>query len=175
MTDAVLLIRALNVGGNRLSMADLRALCEEAGMREPRTHLQTGNVVFQQKKADRRHLPARVEKLIQDRHGFKVDTVVRTVEELRMAVERNPLTGPDRTPNRLVIMFLAEAPAPVAFRKLRAAYDGPEEMDLRGADLYLYYPDGQGRSKLTNALIERHLGVRGTARNLNTVSALAAM
>jgi uncharacterized protein (DUF1697 family) len=156
-------------------MADLRALCEEAGMREPRTHLQTGNVIFRPKKADRRQLPARVEKLIHERHGFKVDTVVRTVEELREAVAKNPLTGRDRKPNLLVIMFLAEVPPPSAFRELRSVYDGPEEMALRGADLYLYYPNGQGRSKLTNALIERHLGVRGTARNLNTVAALAAM
>ena len=144
-------------------------------MREPRTHLQTGNVIFEQKKADRRHLPARVEQLIHERYGFRVWTVVRTVEELRDVVAKNPLATGDRTPNRLVVMFLAEPPAPGALRELQGAHDGPEEMALHGADLYLYYPNGQGRSKLTNALIERHLGVRGTARNLNTVAALAAM
>lgn len=175
MTDAVLLIRALNVGGNRLSMADLKTLCEEAGMVNPRTYLQTGNVIFTPRKADRRRMPARVEQLIEERHGFRVDTVVRTVEELRKVVEKNPLAGGDRKPNWLLIMFLADAPDVTALRELRRACDGPEEMAIRGADLYLYYPDGIGRSKLTNALIERHLGVRGTARNLNTVTALAGM
>ncbi len=89
--------------------------------------------------------------------------------ELREAVKANPLPQRLNEPNAYVIAFLSAEPAdPGALD----AYTGPEEMRLLGRELYIYYGEGMGRSKLTNTLIERKLGVRATARNWNTVTKL---
>lgn len=156
----IALIRGINVGGHKkLSMADLKAACESLGYTGVRTLLNSGNVIFT---AARKPDAADLENAI----GIDVRVILRTPAELQQAIEKNPLQG---EPNRLMLMFLERAPA----KKLEWA--GPEQTHLHGRHLYLYYPAGQATTKLTNALIERQLGVAGTTRNWNTVTKLLAL
>ena len=102
--------------------------------------------------------------------------MVRSAAEWDDAVAQNPLRGEaKRDPAHLVAMVLKEAPSGTAVKALQAAIVGREVVRAGGKQLYITYPDGQGRSKLTNAVIEKHLGTRGTARNWNTVLRLAAL
>ena len=163
MTQFVGLVRGINVGGKQLPMSTLRSVCESLGYRDVRTHLQSGNVVFRAARAS----GDAIAEAIRSETGMDVTVILRTAEELRAVVDANPIA--EFESNRLVVVFLDHAPSGTL------AYSGPEPYHLLGRELYVNYVDGQGRSKLTNSLIERKLGVRGTARNWNTVTALLAL
>ena len=173
MTTFIALIRGINVGGHKkIKMADVKSLCEKLGLDDVRTHLQSGNVVFRTSKTDRAKLASDIEKAL----GLDARVILRSAAELRKAIEANPMLADAQSkPSGFIVMFLDGKPAANAMQSLRDAYAGPEEMQLHGAELYIRYGDDMGRSKLTNALIERRLGVAGTARNWNTVTKLLEM
>jgi uncharacterized protein (DUF1697 family) len=101
---------------------------------------------------------------------------VRTAEEWKRIVANNPFAREAKEdPGHLLVMCLRDAPPPDAVEDLRSAIKGRERVEVRGRDAYFVYPDGVGRSKLTNALIEKKLATRGTARNWNTVTKLLAL
>jgi uncharacterized protein (DUF1697 family) len=177
MTVYVALLRAVNLGGrNAVAMADLRALLGELGFADARSVLQSGNLVFRG--------PARpaggVERLLETaaarRLGLETDFLVRTAADWAALIRRNPLPGDAaRDPGHFLVMPLKDTPRAAAVRALQHAITGRETVRAVGAQLYLVYPDGIGRSRLTTALIERHLGTRGTGRNWNTVRKLDAL
>ena len=165
MAVYIALLRGINVGGNKkVAMSDVRALAARLGFEDPKTLLNSGNLVIRGAK----QATASVEKKL--RAELDCEVMVRTAEEWKTIVAGNPFTKEAKSdPGRLVVMCFRDAPDAAAFDALGAAIVGPEVIQPRGRDAYLYYPDGQGRSKLTNALIERKLGTQGTARNWNTV------
>ena len=176
MALTVALLRAANVGGRKLVMADLRTLIAELGFREPRTLLQSGNLVFDAGPLGGAELERKLEAATLERFGLAIDYLVRTAAEWAAIIAANPF--PDMAcadPAHLVVMPLKAAPVPDGIAALEAAIVGREQVRAKGRELYLTYPDGIGTSKLTGAVIERKVGVRGTARNWNTVSKLAGM
>ena len=93
-----------------------------------------------------------------------------------MVVARNPFRKEaERDPSHLVVMFLKAAANAKDLQAVQAAITGPEIIRADGRHLYIVYPAGIGKSRLTNALIEKKLGIRGTARNWNTVVKIAAL
>ncbi|MCB9786900.1 MAG: DUF1697 domain-containing protein [Deltaproteobacteria bacterium] len=177
MTAWVALLRAINVGGrNRVPMAELRALLGELGLGEVRTLKQTGNVVFQSDRERAAGLEAMLEDAVAERMGVRTDFFVRSAAQWREIVAANPFPeAAERDPGHLVMLALKRAPEVDAVAALEAAISGRELVRADGAHLYAWYRDGIGRSKLTNALIERKLGVSSTGRNWNTVLALAEL
>ena len=173
----IALLRAVNVGGRSVAMAELRALLAELGCGNPRTLLQSGNAVFTMKaRTSPAALEARLEAQAQRRFGIPIAFMLRSATEWDALILRNPFVeAAQRDPAHLVLMTLKAAPTAAAIDALRGGYKGPETIHVAGRDAYLIYPEGIGRSKLTNALIERKLGVAGTARNWNTVLKLAAL
>ena len=171
------LLRAVNVGGrNPVSMAALKELCEELGFEGVKTLLQSGNVVF--RAAGR---PAALGKKLGDaieaRLGARPEVYVRTGAQLEAALDANPFPQEAKSdPSHLAIVFFDGKPPPSAAKTLAAWDRGPERLRLvGGGNLYIYYPEGMGRTKLTGAVLERALGAPGTARNFNTVGKLAAL
>lgn len=173
----IALIRGINVGGHKkLKMAELKAMCESMGLRDVRTHLQSGNVVFRTGRTDRPRLAKDIEDALRAKASVDAKVILRTADELRKAVAANPMVEEaQREPSSFVVVFLADTPTAAAMTSLRGAYSGPEKMQLQGEELYIHYGAGMGTSKLSNALIERKLGVAGTARNWNTVTRLLAL
>lgn len=173
----IALLRAVNVGGRTpVAMADLRALLAALGFEDVRTVLQSGNLVFGAAGADPGALEARLERELAARLGVTTDVLVRTAAQWRALVAANPFAAEARRdPGRLVAVVLKAAPRAKAAAALRAAIVGRERVEVRGREAYVVYPDGQGRSKLTLPLIEKHVGCRATARNWNTVLKLAAL
>jgi uncharacterized protein (DUF1697 family) len=171
MTVQVALLRAVNVGGQgKVAMGDLRALCERLGFTDVRTVVQTGNLVFRTDEQGGPALERRLEKELAEQLGLRSDVLVRTADEWLQMLEHNPFPAVARAdPSHLVMMCLKEAPTESSLAALRAAVKGREEIQAWKAQLYVTYPDGIGRSKLTGTLIESKLGTRGTARNWNTV------
>ena len=157
-----------------VAMAALRELLADLGFGQAQSLLQSGNLVF-----ETRRRPDEVERVLEReaaaRLGLETDVFVRTADEWRRLVERNPFPeAAVRDPSHLLVMVLREAPGGSREEALKAALMGGEVVHLDGRHLYARYPDGFGRSRLTGALVEKLLGTRGTGRNWNTVLKLGA-
>jgi uncharacterized protein (DUF1697 family) len=159
-----------------IRMDALRTLFESLGLRDVQTHIQSGNVVCRAEARDLGRLSKRIESAIESSAGFRPGVMLRTPAELREVIARNPFAkrqGVD--PRKLLITFLADDPGPEARAKILAIKTDPEELRINGRELYVYYPDGMGRSKLSPGLIEKTLKTSGTGRNWNTVTKLLEM
>jgi len=168
----VALLRGVNVGGkNALPMNALAALCVEAGCSDVRTYIQSGNVVFSAAPSDVEALPARLAAAIERDFGIRSPVVLRTAEELSKVPSANPYAGTDK----LHVAFLADVPAPKAVAGLDPNRSPPDAFAVVGRDVYLWLPDGVGRSKLTNAWFDKQLGTVSTIRNWRTVEALISL
>ncbi|MDQ3693518.1 MAG: DUF1697 domain-containing protein [Chloroflexota bacterium] len=177
MSVQVALLRAINVGGTtKLAMADLRHMLSAIGFNDAKTLLQTGNVVLTSEAVTGLELERLLESEVERRLGLRTDVMVRSAPDWSDLVENNPF--PDAATNdpaHLVVMFLKQAPAPEAVDLLREAIRGPEIVSAVDRELYVIYPDGIGRSKVTTKVIESTLRTRGTGRNWNTVLKLATL
>lgn len=174
----IALLRAVNVGGRRIKMADLRALSAEIGLEQPETHLQSGNLVFKTEEGDREPLTARIEEAIEQRFGFHSDAILRTATEIRATLDANPFAA-DEAPNPswLLVTFGKSPQDAAALERFAENYDGPEVIRLPKSptEAFIYYAEGIGRSKLGPALAKAKVTLGGTARNIKVVRALAAM
>jgi uncharacterized protein (DUF1697 family) len=175
----VSLIRGINVGGNRrISMERLRAVHVAAGLSEARTLLQSGNVIFIAGNEKRTDLEATIAAALAEEMGVAVEVVVRTEAEIEAVLAANPLPAEAKAdPAHLVVMFLKHRIDKAAGAKLAALPAGPELVHPGKEEIYLYYPPpaGIGRSKLTGVVIEKALGISGTARNWTTLTKLLAL
>jgi uncharacterized protein (DUF1697 family) len=177
MTIQIALLRAVNVGGRgAVAMSDLRDFIAALGFKEARSLLQSGNLVFDAGWQAGPALERLLEREAAKRLALRTDFFVRNAKELEAIVSENPFRKEARDdPGHLVVMFLKEAADVDAVEALRAAIKGREVIRVAGRHLYVVYPDGIGRSRLTNAVIEGKLGTRGTGRNWNTVLKLVEL
>ncbi len=171
------LLRGVNVGGNRkLPMAELKAFVEALGCRDVRTLLASGNVVFETDDRDGSDLERLLEREAKARLALETDFLLRDAAELKQAIAANPFgEAAEVRPSHLLVVFGREAwPADLP-EKVARAYDGPEQLGVHGRHLYVDYVEGQGRSKLPQALAKLKLPRAATGRNWNTVLKLAEM
>ena len=177
MSVAIALLRGINVGGNRkLPMEDLRAICGLIGLRDARTLIQSGNVVFRCAARDLPRAASKLEDAIEKRFKFRPGVVVRSVEQLRSITTTHPFAGRQGLdPAKFVVMFLACEPDASAQKALGAIRPDPEELALAGTEVFLYFPLGIGKARLPMATVERAVKVPGTCRNWNTTTRLLAM
>jgi len=174
----VALLRGINVGGGKkVPMAQLRELFDRLGHGAVRTYVQSGNVVFTAADPDATpaQLAAATEQAIEAEFGFPVAVTIRTRDELAAVIDADPFRGIADHPSRYHVLFLAAAADPSRLDEVDAAAFEPERFALRGRELYLWTPEGIGRSKLAQTLSERRLGVAATARNWRTVTTLLAL
>jgi uncharacterized protein (DUF1697 family) len=177
MPVVISMLRGVNVAShNRIQMAPLRELYESLGLRDAKTYVQSGNVVFKTQERNLTALARRIEEAIERKFDFRPAVILRTTSELREAVARNPFAKrPDIHPGKLLVTFLAAEPRPEARDAVLAIKSDPEELRIDGREIYIYFPNGQGRSKLSWVRIEKMLNVPGTGRNWNSVTKLLAM
>jgi uncharacterized protein (DUF1697 family) len=171
VTAYVAFLRAVNVGGkNNVSMARLRDALTDAGPEEVATVLQSGNVVFRSR-ASAGAAAKVVAATIEETFGLQIGVVIRSAAELAAVAATNPFLDeePDRDAKTLHVAFLSDRPSAAAVAKLDPDRSPPDSFSVSGREIYLSYPDGSGRSRLTLDYLERTLGVKGTARNWNTV------
>ncbi|WOS63673.1 DUF1697 domain-containing protein [Sinorhizobium fredii] len=162
----VALLRAVNVGGTgMLPMAALKAICEDLGFADVKTYIQSGNVLFRSDLAEP-EIQRKLETALAERMGKAPGVLLRSRRDLEAVSAKAPF--PDARPNFLLVTFLPEPPPADALDKL-VAPDG-EEVKIDGREIYIYYPNGSGRSKLKMPALKP-----GTARNLNTVRKLAEL
>jgi uncharacterized protein (DUF1697 family) len=163
----VALLRAVNVGGTGLlPMKELSSMCGDLGFMNVRTYIQSGNVVFQSKLAEGK-IRAKLEESLTKRLGKKADVIVRTAAELVVVLKRNPFANEE--PSKVAVVFFSESIPKGKAESVTAP--GGERVKQGKKELYIFYPEGMGRSKLKLPVI----GTAGTARNMRTVQKLVAL
>ena len=178
MSLFIALLRGVNVGGHgKVAMADLKVMLGEMGFDQPRTLLQSGNLVFGAKAGTSTEaLEEKLHAEIVKRFTLNTELFVRTPAEWADLVADSPFKAQAKSdPARLLAWVMKTAPDKAAIDALRAANKGPEKLEVRGRTLYIYFPDGQGNSKLALGLLDKHMPSRGTGRNWNTVMKLLAL
>ena len=170
------MLRGINVAQKWIGMERLRATFETLGLSEIRTYVQSGNVVFQTKQGSLARLSKDITEQIRRDFDFDVPVLIRTLEEMEEIVASNPFVKDKEIDHsKLHVTFLAEAPATATVRGLEPLASKSERFRVLGREVYLYCPDGYGRTKLSNNAIERKLSLIGTTRNWRTVNALLEM
>lgn len=176
MPVIVSLLRGVNVGGHRIQMDALRSLYEALGLQHVETFIQSGNVIFTTKARDLPALAKRLEEAIEKSSGFRCDVILRDTAGMRDALARNPFADrPDINPAKILITFLAGDPDPEGSARVRAMDIAPEELYIDGREVYVYFPNGMARPKLSWPLVGKCLKTAATGRNLNTVRKLLAI
>ena len=155
-------------------MADLRDIFTQTGCAAVRTYIQSGNVVFEAAQDLAEKVPELVNRAIRQKFGYDIDVVTRSGEEVRQIAASNPFdTSGD--PRFLHVAFLQDTPSGEAVSNLDPDRSPPDEFAVRGRNVYLRYPNGVARSKLTNDYITSRLRTTSTMRNWRTVLRLLEM
>jgi uncharacterized protein (DUF1697 family) len=171
----VALLRAVNVGGRKLPMTELRALAKRIGWKEVASYIQSGNLVFAAA-GDPAALEAQLERAIAKEFALDVPVIVRTAAAWRRYPGSNPFAeAAEKEPNRLVLLLSKEQPAYGAEQAIQAKAAAGERVRRAGDALWIHFPEGAGASKLTPSLIDRAIGSPATSRNYRTVMRLGEM
>ena len=169
------LLRGINVGGRSLPMADLRALCGELGWEDVRTYIQSGNVVFSAP-GEPEKIAVALEAAIEDRFAMKVPTIVRTAEQWRTCLEKNPFPKAAREQPKWLLLMVGRTPPPEGIESaMEETGQAGERVRSAGGILWIHYPAGVGRSKLVWP--KRFAGAPfvATTRNYRTAVRLGEM
>jgi uncharacterized protein (DUF1697 family) len=167
------LLRAVNLGpNNRVPMGELRSSLAALGLEDVATYVQSGNAVFRAGGRGSDGLARCIERRIAADFGLDVAVLLRTRSELERIVGANPFLDREENPVRLHVAFMDRAPARGAVAELDPERSPPDAFAVRRREIYLHFPGGSGRSKLTIGYFEKRLGVRATARNWKTVTKL---
>jgi uncharacterized protein (DUF1697 family) len=165
VTAYVALLRGINLGKRQLRMEDLRRIAAKLGLGSPRTYIASGNLLFTSNRREE-SLKAALEKQLAEQMGAPVGVMIRTAEEMAAVAKANPFAG--EPGNKVVAIFLDQAPAGDAGDQARNV--AGERIEIGKREIYVHYPEGQGRSKLVIPA-----AASGTARNMNSVARLAEL
>ena len=172
MTTRILLVRAVNVGGAKLPMAEFREMLTELGGEQVRTYIASGNAVLDVPE-DPIAFDRAVEKALTERYGYVREVISRSPNELESALKAHPFEVIE--PKFSYVVPLTGTPATDAIERAREVATGDDQWEVIGADLHIRYAIGAGRAELDMNKLLKRLGVQGTARNLNTMQALIEM
>lgn len=165
------LLRGINVSGkNILSMKALKELFVDLGMRNVTTYIQSGNVVFDSENDDSSDISKKLETAISNVLGYEVPVIIRSKQELKEIIEKNPFASEDE--KMLYITFLKESPDKELLSELQEKNINNDEIRIIDKNAYLLIRNGYGNTRLSNAFIEKKLRVVSTTRNINTVKKL---
>jgi uncharacterized protein (DUF1697 family) len=173
----IAMLRGINVGGQKIiRMEQLRRSCAVLGFKNVETYVQSGNIVFLAAKESPSALSKRISEGIRHDYGFPVPVLVRTAKEMEDVIRSNPfLKEKDIDAVKLHVTFLSNAPLQSALKRLETLPVQSDRFHAGRREIYLYCPDGYGRTKLSNTAFEKVLIVEATTRNWKTVNTLFEM
>ncbi len=157
-----------------IKMDALRHLFADLGFQNIQTYIQSGNIIFQNKKTDQQKLEKKIAKAIAEKFAFDVPVIVKEFGELKQIIADNPfLVDKEKDiAHHLHVTFLADKPEQENFIKIRDGQYQADEIHLIDKAIYLYCPNGYGNSKLSNSFLESKLKVVATTRNWKTTNEL---
>ncbi len=173
MTTYIAMLRGINVSGkNIIKMTDCRKSMQDLGLDDVTTYIQSGNIIFKTPAIPITKLTKLIQQKIKDDFGISASVTVKTLANLKKTIDNNPfLKLNNHAPSTLHVTFLSESPTKINIEKL-SKIQSQDEAWVRDDEIYLYCPNGYGRTKLTNNYFERTLLVSATTRNWKTISRL---
>jgi uncharacterized protein (DUF1697 family) len=161
-------------GHNKIKMTALAALYEKLGFRESETFIQSGNVIFKDKKelppAD---IALKIERAILKEFLFDIAVMIREIEEIRKIISLNPYSGEKNfDPAKMACLFMHDMPSEDQLSKVKDIDYPPDKFKIIGKEIFIYCPDGFGKTKLYTNFFERKMHIAGTGRNWNTINAI---
>lgn len=175
MKKYISLLRGINVSGQKkILMADLKFLYEGVGFNDVITYIQSGNVVFSSSLKSEVKLKEILEQAIEKKYKFHVPVLVTSLGDFKGILEGLPFKSidPIKDATKFLITFLSNEPTKADVASLQECVNKPERLEVVDRSVYLHCPNGYGRSKLSNAFIERKLKLSATTRSLKTVQKL---
>jgi len=169
------ILRGINVSGQKkIKMGDLKSLYESLGFDEVTTYIQSGNVIFNSKLKNKSDITKSIELAIKDKFGFEVPVQIRTAQEISKVIAAIPFGDVNLVDNdtRILVTFLSSKPSKSDTDNIQKYVIEPERLIINNTHVYLYCPNGYGKTKLSNTFIERKLGTSSTTRNWKTVCKL---
>ncbi len=171
MKTYISILRGINVGGHKkILMEDLKKLYESLGFKNVQTYIQSGNVIFGCSDTNILVLVSKIEQEIKKIFAFDVSVLIRTKNEFQKLIDHNPF--PKKDPSKLYVTFLSNTPSQSHIKEINILKDKSEEFVMDDKAIYLFLPNGYGRTKLTNNFFEKILNTSATTRNWNTINEL---
>jgi len=170
----IALLRGINVSGRKTAlMTDVKRAFESLSFENVRTYAQSGNVIFDCRRAEKAQIAACVEEKLRETFGFSTHVLIRTQGDLEKIIENNPLVDISGLgPEKLYVTFLAARPDETVVSTLDIKLDPGEKFVIAGTEVYLYCPNGYARTALNNAMFETKLKTVATTRNWKTINKL---
>lgn len=176
METFVLLLRGINVGGNRkIKMADLKQLLSDHSFENIQTYIQSGNVLCQHKQQKKSELKHQTEIILEKTYGFHVEVLVLKRDDLKQIIRNNPFVEKQIPIEKLYCTLLDKPADLVAQEKLLQFQNEDERFTFGQNVIYCCYHKGYGKAKTTNAIIEKKLSITATTRNWKTMTKLGTM
>ena len=177
MPVLICFLRGINVGGHAIiRMEALRELFVSFKFEDAQTYVQSGNVIFKTKQRNLDLIATTIQRAIEKEFACRPKVILRTTSDMRAVIAKNPFAKrPDTDPRKLNVFFLADNPANDARENLSKLQISPEELHLESRELYIYFPNGMGKSKLPWARVDKALQTVGTGRNWNSVTKIRAI
>lgn len=174
MNTYISVLRGINVSGQKLIKMDaLKKMYENLNLEKIQTYVQSGNVIFLSKQKDHKNLEKLISSQIKTDFGFDVPVIVFNVETLEDIIENNPFTKEKwKDISFLHVTFLADSPLNIDKKSITEKKQENEEIEFTSKAIYLYCPNGYGKTKLNNNFLETKLKVTATTRNWKTTNAL---
>jgi len=170
MKTYIALLRGINVSGQKkMKMADLKIFLEDIGFKNVRTYIQSGNIIFEYIKTSQTDLANRIKNEIQKQYSFEVPTLVLTSDYIKNILDNNPW-GKNKETCQMYFTLLEEQTLSKNITKIKRENYLPDEFSIDGKVIYLYIPNGYGRTRLNNNFFEKKLQVQATTRNWNTLN-----
>jgi uncharacterized protein (DUF1697 family) len=173
MNTYVSMLRGINVSGhNMISMPDLKKLYESLGFKNVVTYVQSGNVIFDSPAKDIPKLSSQIESQLKKTFNFSVPLVIRDKNDLQRIISENPFINKKKDPLNLYVTFLQSTPDPFDFKTSPLPSGESDEFIIKDKEIFLFCPNGYGRTKFNNNYFEKKLNISATTRNWNSVNAL---
>ena len=174
MKTYISMIRGINVSGQKkIKMNELKLLYESLNFQNVVTYIQSGNIIFEQTDSEYSVLSKNIEEKILGAFGFNVTVFIRTVNDLKKIFKNNPfLKKREEDINKLHVTFLSHKPSQSLTGEIDILKYKPDEFQFNENEIYLFCPNGYGRTKLSNNFFERKLKVSATTRNWKTINKL---
>jgi len=169
------ILRGINVSGQKkIIMKDLVLLYLNLGFSHVVTYIQSGNVIFETPEKDQSKLMTLICESIKTKYNFDIPIIIRKQRELQKIMHNLPFSeiAKDEMETKVLVTFLSGKPSQANTDALLKFAKPPEQMIIRGKEVYLYCPNGYGKTKLSNNFIEKKLNVDGTTRNWKSITKL---
>jgi len=175
MQTYISFLRGINMTGhNSIKMTDLKVLYKNLGFKDVETYIQSGNVIFSAaEELQFRNISLEIERAIHDRFTYNVPVFIRTVEEMKKLISANPFLNEKKfEPSKVAVIFLYEKSSEAQIQKVLNIDYPPDKFRIIGSEIFIYCPNGFGKTRLYTNFFEKKMGVPGTGRNWRTIKKL---